>query len=246
MKESFQPQQNNKTDFIRRIFDLQVNSTYRTIKKMLAKTRVWNTGEGKLLEVGCGSQPYRRLFSNKNIEYSAIDWEGSEEHFKYKIPDVTYYDGENFPCSDGEYNIVFHTEVVEHVKNLNLFFKECFRVLCKNGEMVFSMPFSARYHYIPYDYWRLTPTSLNLVLQENGFKDIIIIPRSKDVCVAAYKVLSIGYRLFFSKNIFKMLISALFTPIWGFSLLIGQLSLYLKWGSEDDCLGYTIYCRKND
>ena len=99
------------------------------------------------------------------------------------------------------------------------------------------MPFSARYHYIPYDYWRLTPSSIKNILTNAGFKEIEIFPRSTDICVASYKVVTIGYKLVFSKEILQTVLAILFAPIWLIALIIGQISLHCNIGSEDDPFG---------
>lgn len=240
-KEGLRPFSVNKTPLvgvrIRRLFDLQVNSVYLSIKKFLKNMK------GSVLEVGCGNQPYRFLLP-KNCNYYAIEYENAESEFSYHFPGVIYYDGKHFPCEHNSYDNIFHTEVVEHVKNPNIFFKECYRVLKNGGAMLFSMPFSARYHYIPNDYWRFTPTSLEILLKDAGFDDISIVPRSTDICVAAYKALTIGYRLFFSRHPLKMIAAILFAPFWLLSLLVGQISLITHVGSPDDCLGYTVTCKK--
>ena len=67
----------------------------------------------------------------------AIDWEGAEEGFSYKYQDVIYYDGEHFPHDDKGFDVVFHTEVAEHVENLEQFFGECYRVLKDGGRTSF-------------------------------------------------------------------------------------------------------------
>ena len=65
--EVLRPLQNNKTNWIRRLFDLQVCSTYRSIKKSIEQLKISNSDGGNVLEVGCGNQPYRHLFSSPII-----------------------------------------------------------------------------------------------------------------------------------------------------------------------------------
>ncbi len=110
--------------------------------------------------------------------------------------------------------------------------------------MLFTIPFAARYHYIPFDYWRLTPSAINLLLKSSGFFDIKIEPRGTDLTVACYKVLSIGYRWLLSRNLLKMAAAVFGVPIWMAALLAGQISICCKIGSTEDCLGYIVYARK--
>jgi SAM-dependent methyltransferase len=205
---------------------------------------------GKVLEVGCGLQPYRHLLPRKT-EYYALDWEKADIHFGYEAKDVLYYDGTRFPFKDGVFNLVFHTEVLEHVYHLAPFLSECHRVLADDGRMLFTVPFAARNHYIPHDYWRLTPASITRLLQEARFADIVVVPRGGDIAVAIHKINSVCYRIIF-RNIphktLHMVNRVFFTLLFAAPIvlltLVGNLSILLKLGSPDDPLGYTVYCRK--
>lgn len=192
-----------KINFIRLFADLQVNTTYRLVKQFTKQLEINRSNGAKVLDVGCGAQPYRFLFEKpymRNVEYIPVDWEGAEENFSYSNNNIVHYDGVHFPFHEEEFDVVFHTEVAEHISDLSYFFKECNRVMKEKGELLFSIPFAARYHYIPYDYWRLTPAGIKLTLENSGFCDIDIRTRGTDITVASYKVISIGYRLLLSKK----------------------------------------------
>ena len=236
MKEKMRPL-NNKGNGIRRIFDLQVCSTYRGIKEALKE--MGNSEKCIILDVGCGAMPYRNLFPQEAV-YKGIDTFESDKNFGYKQKEVTYYDGITFPIEDNTVDILFHSEVMEHIYDTRHFLSECGRVLKHGGKLLFTVPFQARFHYIPYDYWRFTPSSIEKLLSEAGFSDIKVHNRGTDVTVAGYKVLALGYRLFFSRSPFLMLLSIFFSPIWVIALAIGQISILLGIGSKDDCLGYVV------
>jgi SAM-dependent methyltransferase len=229
---------------LRLFFDLEVRTVYHDLKKAFKETA------GRVLEVGCGLQPYRHLLPHQT-EYYALDWEGSDVHFAYRAKDAVYYDGTNFPFKDGIFNLLFHTEVLEHVYHLGPFLSECHRVLAADGQMLFTVPFAARNHYIPDDYWRLTPTSITRLLQDAHFTDIVVVPRGGDIAVAIHKMNAVCYRLIlrdipngFLRLINRAFFSLLFAaPVFSLTLL-GHLSLLLKIGSPDDPLGYTVYCKK--
>lgn len=218
--------------FLRRLFDLQVLSVLKHLIPWLSKRC------GQLLEVGCGAQPYRG-FVPPGVTYQGLDWSGAGENFGYSAPDTAYYEGGRFPFEDASFDAVFHTEVIEHVYDLRTFLAECRRVLRPGGEFFFTVPFQARYHYIPHDFWRLTPASIELLLGAAGFKDLRIECRGSDITVAAYKVLSLGYR-WLQGNLMAKILGLFFMPISLFSLLVGHLSMRFKFGSPDDCLGYAV------
>ena len=242
--EAFSPVSNNPPGdtifgklrfFIRTILDMQMASVHRHL-------RPWLVGRsGTVLEVGCGAQPYRYLVP-PGCRYTGLDWEQSQAHFKYRLPDTIYYSDGKFPFDDGSFDNLFHTEVLEHVYQAGLFLAECHRVLKPSGSLFFTVPFQARYHYKPHDFFRFTPAALERMLVEAGFRQIEIRPRGSDITVAAYKNMSVFYRWLRSGPL-GICTGILTVPLAVPVLIIGWLSLRLSAGSRDDCLGYTVTAR---
>ena len=244
MQESFQPPPNRPDNrglrtalerAARRVLDLQV----RTVEKAVSAWLPRRTGQ--VLEVGCGLQPYRRYLPPE-VGYVGLDWAGAGEGFGYSVPDVVHYDGGRFPFDDGRFDSVFHTELLEHVFDVMTLLSECRRVLRPGGEMLLTVPFQARFHYIPHDYWRFTPSALRRMLEEAGFEEIDVRPRGTDVTVAGYKGVGVAYRLL-SGSVLQKIGGVLLAPVGLLALGVAHLSLALGLGSPDDCLGYTVVCR---
>lgn len=217
---------------LRLIFDIQVCSVYLHLRPWLEQR------SGSLLEVGCGDQPYRHLVPAR-CQYSGLDWDGAESHFDCCPKDMSYYDGGRFPFEDGSFDSLFHTEVLEHVYQAGQFLAECRRVLKPSGSLFFTVPFQARYHYIPHDFFRYTPAALERILAEAGFRDIEIKPRGSDISVAAYKNLAVLYR-WCRSGLTGLTVGILLSPLALPVLMVGWLSLRIPAGSPDDCLGYTV------
>ena len=217
---------------MRSLLDMQVASVFQHLRPWLKER------SGTLLEVGCGAQPYRHLVPAA-CRYTGLDWEQAEAHFNYRLPDTVYYDGDKFPFDDGSFDNLFHTEVLEHIYHAGQFLAECRRVLKPSGKMFFTVPFQARYHYIPHDFFRYTPAALERMLTEAGFSQVEIRPRGSDITVAAYKNMSVIYRWLRSGPA-GMIAGILLAPVAVPVLIVGWLSLRLSIGSPDDCLGYTV------
>ena len=244
MQEHFQPPPNRPDDqglratferAARRVLDLQVRTVERDVSRWLPQRT------GRVLEVGCGLQPYRRYLPPE-VAYVGLDWAGAGQGFGYSVPDVVHYDGGRFPFGDSEFDSIFHTEVLEHVLDARTLLSECRRVLRPGGEMLLTVPFQARFHYIPHDYWRFTPSALRQMLEEAGFEQIDIRSRGTDVTVAGYKSVGVTYRLL-SGSALQKISGALLAPVGAIALGVAHLSLALCIGSSDDCLGYTVVCR---
>jgi hypothetical protein len=213
--------------------DLQVCTVRRDVKAWLAQRR------GSLLEVGCGDQPYRKLVPPE-CRYLGIDQGGTKDAFDMgSNEEIILYSGSIFPSSDSAFDSLFHTEVLEHVFHHREFLRECRRVLKAQGEMMFSVPFQARFHFAPHDYFRYTPSALQALLEEAGFEDITIAPRGTDITVAAYKSVAVFFRWAYG-GVWSKFLFLLASPAAVLLLIIAHISLRWRLGSPDDCLGYTV------
>ena len=121
---------------------------------------------GKLLDFGCGSKPYKSLFTVS--EYVGTDIEVSGHDHRTEEIDV-YYDGHTLPFADESFDSIFSSEVFEHVFNLPQILDELHRVLRPGGRMLLTVPFVWDEHEIPYDFARYTSFGLKHMLQEKGF-----------------------------------------------------------------------------
>ena len=123
---------------------------------------------GKLLDVGCGSKPYRSLFYVD--EYIGLDID-SEMARTRGVADK-FYDGHIFPFQDNEFDAILCNQVLEHVFNPDEFLSEIYRVMKPGGKMVLTVPFVWDEHEQPYDYARYSSFGLRALCEKNGFKVI--------------------------------------------------------------------------
>jgi SAM-dependent methyltransferase len=221
---------------LRRFFDLQAGSIWNDLRKILPQVT------GTVLDVGCGAQPYRSLVST-TAKYVGIDSVASKEHFGYDFPDTRYFSGDHWPVGDASMNLILCTEVLEHVPDPPGFLAEAFRSLAPGGAILLTVPFAARWHFIPHDYWRFTPSGLARLLHEAGFTNTRIYARGNAFTVACYKAIALLLRLAAPQthNIFlKLILLILFIPFAPALILLAILANCSLLGlGGDDCLGYT-------
>lgn len=147
---------------------LLFNPYYSIRRRLLQSVRQYagQVEGGRMLDLGCGSKPYRALFTVD--EYIGLDVAVSgHDHFDSKI-DV-YYDGKNIPFPDGHFDTVLSSEVFEHVFELDDLLKEINRVTRPGGSLLITLPFIWPEHEVPYDYARYTSYGIVDLLERSGF-----------------------------------------------------------------------------
>jgi len=225
---------------LRRFFDLPAGSIWRDLRPVLAGA------EGTLVDVGCGAQPYRGLI-RAGTTYIGLDTADAQDHFGYDMPDVRIIAASGrWPVDDGSVDTVLATETLEHVPDPDAFLSEALRVLRPGGRLIMSVPFAARWHYIPHDYWRFTPTSLKMLLDRAGFSDVVVNGRGNAATVACYKLIGLLIALIIPQAETgkpRLRLPALpLAPLVAVLALVGNQTLDRAAG--EDTLGYTVYARR--
>lgn len=153
--------------YISRIFDpiflthIRLNAALESILTPLV------VEGGGYLDVGCGERPYEYLFSRGR--YVGVDVKQSGRPMSMKQPDY-FYDGIELPFADDSFDIVFSTQVLEHVKDPLVVLKEMARVCKPMGSCVISVPFLYQEHEEPFDYLRFTRFGIEELLLTAGLK----------------------------------------------------------------------------
>ncbi len=224
--------------YMRRLMDFSFTTTYRDIKNTIPFFK------GSVLDVGCGQSPFKHLLDPAQTAYFGIDVIQAAE-FGYNNPEIIIFNGEDIPFEDEKFDALICAEVLEHVGHYTKLIGEMRRVMKKGAVGIITVPWSARYHYIPYDFFRYTPSSLEKMF--GIFDKAEIEPRGSDITVIAAKIVLLWFRNLIPSRPWKWV----FVPIWATFLpliiivvLLGHLSLWLKLGSVNDPLGYTIIVKR--
>jgi len=122
--------------------------------------------KGRVLDVGCGTMPYKNDFSYDEYVGLEID---TLENRAAKNADY-FYDGITFPFADASFDSVICNEVLEHVFSPSQFVLEIRRVLKPGGRLLLTVPFIWDEHEQPYDYGRYSSYGLTHLLESSGLK----------------------------------------------------------------------------
>ena len=222
----------------RRFLDVQAGSVWNDLRDELGAAR------GVVLDIGCGAQPLRPLLPD-GVTYVGIDIAESEQRFGYRTSDTRYFEGKIWPVDDASVDLAFATETLEHVDDPAQFLSEAYRVLRPGGRLILTVPFSARWHFVPYDYWRYTPASLDLLLRGAGLTDVEVYARGNAVTVACYKDMALILPLLLPQSgsprarVARRVAGVAASPLLLALAAVANVSLRRDGG--DDCLGYTAF-----
>lgn len=128
--------------------------------------------KGDLLDVGCGSKPYQKIFRVET--YRGLDIDSPIVRGRGVADDL--YDGKTFPYKDSSFDSVLCNQVLEHVFNPDEFLSEINRVMKTGGKLLLTVPFVWDEHEQPYDYARYSSFGLKALLEKHG---LIIITHKK-------------------------------------------------------------------
>lgn len=121
---------------------------------------------GPLLDVGCGTRPYRRLFMESD-PYECLEIDQPRNVGRSHVTHL--YDGHAFGLPHASYAVVFSSQTLEHSFYPEEMLREAFGVLRPGGRLLLAMPFFWPEHEQPYDSQRFTSFGLTARLGAAGF-----------------------------------------------------------------------------
>ena len=156
----------------------------RTIDNFLPRQAVLNAlteqlgnFQGTLLDLGCGSMPYKSIIlspPSRVRKYTGLDLSRDLRHRDYSqcAPPDLEWDGGTIPLDHGSIDCAIATEVFQQCPDVENVMREVIRVLKPGGLLFFTVPFLWALHNAPHDQYRFTPFALDRHLCNVGFEHI--------------------------------------------------------------------------
>jgi SAM-dependent methyltransferase len=218
------------------------NPFYLTRRALHKKIRSYSGYiNGNVLDIGCGSKPYKSFFNYS--EYTGIDTDTSGHVHKKEEIDI-FFDGKKIPFKNENFDSAVCFEVIEHVFTPAELLSEINRVLKKESHFLVTLPFSWDEHEQPFDYARYSSFGITHLLESNGF---LVIEKTKSLndIRAVFQIL-ICY-MFKSLRFFHrwLLLSLITGFIFYFPLnLLAQVLFYITPKNNDFYIDNIILAKK--
>lgn len=131
--------------------------------------------KGNLIDLGCGTIPYKEIIKPIVKSYTALD-KPNVLNYSNEKPDI-YADILNIPLKDNKFDTVLILQVLEHLSQPQKALAESNRILKKGGYLIISVPFMYPLHDLPQDYYRYTEFVIKELLKDSKFKIVKITPQ---------------------------------------------------------------------
>lgn len=121
--------------------------------------------KGQFLDAGCGTQPFRSVVEDQVDRYLAYDIENRSVELDYTgdVEDMRAVPSQSV-------DTMLCSEVLEHVPRPDRAIAEFARIVRPGGVVLLTVPFLARLHEEPYDFYRYTRHGLRRLLDDGGFE----------------------------------------------------------------------------
>lgn len=129
-------------------------------------------GTSRVLDVGCGRQPFRDLFERRGYTYVGTDAQDPLGLVDY----VAEIDRDLPPAliARGPFDVILCTEVLEHVADWQRAFANFGLLLNAGGRLLITCPHFYILHERPHDFWRATVYGLLHHAQHSGLRCVSI------------------------------------------------------------------------
>jgi SAM-dependent methyltransferase len=119
---------------------------------------------GTFLDAGAGTQPFRSLVEPQVDRYIAYDIEARTDDVDLlgSVEDMSV-------VPSASVDTLLCSEVLEHVPHPSTAIAEFERIVAPGGSLLITVPFLARLHEEPYDFYRYTRHGLRTLLDDGGF-----------------------------------------------------------------------------
>ena len=129
---------------------------------------------GRLLDMGCGKVPLYEAYRTQVTQIECIDWGNSlhESGYLDKVCDL----GGTIPYADASFDTIILSDVLEHLPEPMICWREMSRLLSPGGKVILNVPFYYPLHEEPHDFYRYTEFALRRFAEATEFEVVELKP----------------------------------------------------------------------
>lgn len=197
--------------------------------------------KGTLVDLGCGTAPYKDFFLYYSDKYIGVDWTNTLHDSQ---ADIVSNLNERIELPNNYADTVVSLSVMEHLCEPQIFVNESFRILKDSGVMIVQVPWMWWIHEDPYDFFRYTPYGLKYMFEKAGFKDIHIQPTTGFFTMWFLKMNYFSLRWIQGSILRKSVTKFFLTPIWYLAQKLAPKldSMHRGWSRES--AGFFVVAKK--
>lgn len=200
-----------------------------------------NYYKGTLVDLGCGTAPYKDFFLQYVDRYIGVDWTESIHNTKV---DIVSNLNEKIELPDSFADTIISLSVMEHLCEPQVFLNESFRILKSDGVMILQVPWMWWIHEAPHDYFRFMPYGLKYIFSKAGFHDVYVQPTTGFFTMWLVKMNYFSRKWIKGSKFRRKLTEILLNPVWYLTQKIAPWldSLHRGWSLETQ--GFYVIARK--
>lgn len=197
--------------------------------------KVLSNMNGIVVDLGCGTAPYKPDILKVATKYVGVDWKNSlhEQSHVDIFADLC----KRLPIDDSFADTVVSFQVLEHLPEPYLCLEEAYRILKGGGKIIITVPFMWQVHEAPHDFYRFTRHGLFYLLSKAGFVDVCI---KENTGFWQTVILKLNY---YTSSIFYKPLRVVFIPFWYVGQQIAPFLDKLR-RVPSETASYTVVARK--
>lgn len=123
--------------------------------------------KGDLIDIGCGTKPYKKLLAPFVNEHIGLDHKDSlHDQTNVDLFGTAY----KIPVENESFESALCSAVLEHLEEPEMAISECYRILKPGGNAIYSIPFIWHIHEEPRDFYRYSKYGIRYLFEKVGFE----------------------------------------------------------------------------
>jgi 2-polyprenyl-3-methyl-5-hydroxy-6-metoxy-1,4-benzoquinol methylase len=168
---------------------------------------------GPVVEIGSFYMPSHEQLCNLRPFFAEFEYIGCDIRQGLGVDRIE--DAQALRFADGTVGTLILLEILEHLPDPNKAISEAYRVIKDDGLVILSVPFNARLHGFPSDYWRFTASGVYTLLFD--FQDKLVFalgPQLKPAFIFAVATKRASHRFTEGKELFEKRVQETFKKSW--------------------------------